>query len=292
MKELKILKPIAALENAAFLDPIVTAVKGVADKVIQPQDVRDALHGVPLGHPVHPVLVLIPTGAWTSAALLDLVPGAERAARILVGLGLLSAAPTALAGVTDWSRLHEQQMRVGVIHATANVAAVGLYTASWLARRSGAPMLGKALGFLGFGAVTAGGYLGGHLVYRQAAGANHTEQVPHKFPEGWQRLARLDELPDRELSRRTVAGQSLLAFRRGGRVDVLSNLCSHLAGPLNQGELNEDAPDGPCVTCPWHGSVFALESGQVVHGPATSPVPLFRTRIVGDEVEVMLPNAG
>jgi nitrite reductase/ring-hydroxylating ferredoxin subunit/uncharacterized membrane protein len=292
MRELKILKPIAALENAAFLDPIVTAVKGVADAVIQPQDVRDALHGVPLGHPVHPVLVLVPTGAWTSAALLDLVPGAERAARILVGLGLLSAAPTALAGVTDWSRLHEQQMRVGVIHATANVTAIGLYTASWLARRRGAPLLGKALGFLGYGAVTAGGYLGGHLVYRQAAGANHTEQVPHRFPEGWQRLARLDELPDRELSRRDVSGQPLLVFRRGGRVDVLSSICSHLGGPLNEGRLGEDAQDGACVTCPWHGSVFALESGQVVHGPATSPVPLFRTRIVGDDVEVMLPNAG
>src|SRR4051812_35804316 len=193
MRELRILKPIAKLENAAFLDPVVNAVKRVVDVVVQPQDLRDALHGVPLGHPLHPVLVLVPTGAWTSSTLLDLVPGGERAARILVGFGLLSAAPTVLAGVTDWSRLHEQQMRVGVVHATANVTAVTLYTASLLARRRGTVTAGKALGLLGYAAVTAGGYLGGHLSYRQASGANHTEEVPHRFPEGWQRLAGLEE---------------------------------------------------------------------------------------------------
>jgi nitrite reductase/ring-hydroxylating ferredoxin subunit/uncharacterized membrane protein len=266
--------------------------KRVVDTVVQPQDVRDALHGVPLGHPLHPLLVLVPTGAWTSSTLLDLVPGGERAARILVGFGLLSAAPTVLAGVTDWSRLHEQQMRVGLVHATANVTAVTLYTASLLARRRGNITAGKALGLLGYAAVTAGGYLGGHLSYRQASGANHTEQVPHRFPEGWQRLAGLDELPEGRLTRREVAGQELLVLRRGQRVDVLSDVCSHLAGPLHEGELSEDAKNGACVACPWHGSVFALQNGEVVHGPATSPLPVFETRVSDGGVEVLLANAG
>ncbi|MGW9209755.1 hypothetical protein ACWGR4_22540 [Embleya sp. NPDC055664] len=29
--------------------------------------VRDTLHGVPLGHPVHPLLVQVPIGTWLSA---------------------------------------------------------------------------------------------------------------------------------------------------------------------------------------------------------------------------------
>jgi len=41
-----------------------------------------------------------------------------------------AALPAALAGSTDWSELHEQQMRVGVVHALANTAAVVLYAAS------------------------------------------------------------------------------------------------------------------------------------------------------------------
>jgi nitrite reductase/ring-hydroxylating ferredoxin subunit len=292
MKELRILKPIAKLEDVAALDPIVNVAKKIVLAVVKPRAVEDILHGVPFGHPVHPVLVLVPTGAWASVAVLDLVPGSERAARLLTGLGVLSALPTALTGETDWARLHIQQQRVGVVHAALNVTAVALYSGSWLARRSGSTGLGKLLAFAGFGAVTAGGYLGGHLSYRQASGANHTEDVPHRFPSGWQPLGPLEDLPERQLAERTVEGQPLLVFRRGRRVDVLSNVCSHLSGPLNEGTLGEDPADGPCVECPWHGSVFSLENGEVLQGPATSPQPVFKARVTGDVVEVLLPNAG
>jgi nitrite reductase/ring-hydroxylating ferredoxin subunit len=292
MKELRILKPIAKLEDVAALDPIVHVAKKVVLAIVRPRAVEDLLHGTPFGHPIHPVLVLVPTGAWASVALLDLVPGSERAARLLVGMGVLSALPTALTGETDWSRLHLQQQRVGVVHAALNVTAVGLYSASWFARRGGKEGLGKLLAFAGFGAVGAGGYLGGHLSYRQSSGANHAESVPHRFPSGWQTLAALEDLPEQRLTERTVEGQPLLVLRRGGRVDVLSNVCTHLAGPLNEGTLDEAPKDGPCVTCPWHQSVFAIENGEVVHGPATSPLPVFETRLTGDVVEVRLPNAG
>ena len=43
---------------------------------------------------------------------------------------------------------------------------------------------------------------------------------------------------------------------------------------------------------PWHQSTFALRNGEVVHGPATAPQPAFETRVTGDLVEVLLPNAG
>jgi nitrite reductase/ring-hydroxylating ferredoxin subunit len=70
-------------------------------------------------------------------------------------------------------------------------------------------------------------------------------------------------------------------------VQVLSNTCSHLSAPLDEGELT----DGWAV-CPWHGSTFDLESGDVVHGPATAPQPKFETRVTGGMVEVQLQGAG
>ncbi len=292
MKELRILRPIAKLEEATWLDPAVQAVKRIVDAAARPRDVRDALHGVPIGHPLHPLLILAPAGAWTSAAVLDLVPGGSRAARTLVGFGLVSAVPTVAAGLVDWSSQHDQQMRVGIVHAASNTAAIALYTASWLARRDGRTLRGKALGMLGFAAISAGGYLGGHLSYRLASGANHAESVPHRFPTGWQELGPLDELPDGELARRVVRGQPLVVHRTGGQVQALSNVCSHLAGPLASGELSSEPDEGACVACPWHGSVFSLETGEVVHGPATSPQPLFETRVTDGTVEVLLPNAG
>lgn len=289
MRELKILKPIAKLENAAFLDPIAKPIRKAVLAVMKPRVLEDVLHGTPFGHPIHPVIVLIPTGAWFSVAALDLLPGNERAARTLVGLGVLSAAPTAVTGYADWARLQRQQQRVGVVHQVANIAAVTLYSWSYLDRRAGRLLRAKVLGMLGLGAVTAGGYLGGHLAYRQASGANHTESVPHLFPAGWQPLGELDEIPDRTLVRREVAGQPLAVYRRGTGVRVISDVCSHLGGPLHEGKLIDG--DEPCVQCPWHKSVFSLDTGEAVHGPATSPQPAFAVRVTDGRVEVQLPNA-
>ena len=309
MREFRFVKLISQLENAASLDPLVDRVRGIVNGVIHPQPVRDILHGVPVGHPVHPLLVLIPTGAWVSAAVLDLVPGNERATRILVGLGIVSVVPTAAAGYTDWSELHEQQMRVGLVHAASNVVATALYTVSWIERGRGHTTRGKVLSMIGLAVVSGGGYLGGHLSYRQAAGANHAEDVPHRFPAGWQPFAQLDDLPQNKLFTKDVGGVQLVAVRRGDRVDVLSNTCSHLSGPLNEGDLSVGGNDGgssgdssagisygssgeACVSCPWHDSTFSLETGEVLRGPATSPQPKFDTRITNGRVEVLLPNAG
>jgi nitrite reductase/ring-hydroxylating ferredoxin subunit len=43
-----------------------------------------------------------------------------------------------------------------------------------------------------------------------------------------------------------------------------------------------------CVVCPWHGSEFSLGDGAVVHGPATSPQPSFRTRVTDGQVQIAL----
>jgi nitrite reductase/ring-hydroxylating ferredoxin subunit len=268
---------------------VVKPLKNLVLALVKPRALEDVLHGTPFGHPVHPVLVLVPTGAWFSVAALDLLPGNETAARALVGLGVLSAAPTAATGYTDWSRLNIQHQRVGVVHSAANLAAVALYSWSWVERGRGNLTKGKVLGFLGLGAVTAGGYLGGHLSYRQSAGANHQQSLPDRFPSGWQRLGALDDLPDRTLLKREVAGQPLLVYRRGTGVRVLSNVCTHLSGPLNEGTLIEG--DEPCVACPWHQSVFSLDTGDAVHGPATAPQPAFAVRVSNGQVEIQLPNA-
>jgi nitrite reductase/ring-hydroxylating ferredoxin subunit len=155
------------------------------------------------------------------------------------------------------------------------------------------------LAYLGLGAVSFGGFLGGHLSYRQAAGVNHTEDVPHRFPSGWQPLAPLEDLPDGKLHQRVVAGLPLLVFREGETVNVLSDVCSHLSGPLHEGKLKGGSVTGgsargggePCVVCPWHGSTFSLRSGEVQAGPATSRQPRFETRVTGGLVEVNLPGA-
>src|SRR5437763_15713472 len=147
------------LEQDSRLEGAVSAGQRVA-RMIRPGKVRDVLHGVWLGHPVHPMLVQAPVGAWLSASLLDFTGGDERSARRLAAAGLCAALPAALAGAADWSEPPEQQMRVGVIHAAGNVMALGLYAAS-LAQRG--PRAGRLLRLAGLAAVSASGVLGGHI---------------------------------------------------------------------------------------------------------------------------------
>ena len=279
------------IENAGPLDPVVGAARRLVQAAIQPQALRDALHGVWLGHPLHPMLTDVPIGMWSAAAVLDLVPGTGPAAATLIATGCLSVAPTALSGWVDFSELHEQQQRVAVVHAAAITAALGCYTASLAARGRGKTVRGKVWAYAGFAAMSVGGYLGGHLSFRQAAGVNHAEQIPHLFPQGWHPIGSLADLDDGELSRRNVDGIDLVVVRRGHHVDVLADTCSHLAAPLSEGTFSVERGQG-CVVCPWHASVFRLSDGAVVHGPATAPMPRFETRIVDDVVEVMLPGAG
>jgi hypothetical protein len=107
---------ISFLEWATWLDRLAGPGQRAA-RLLRPGRVRDALHGVWLGHPLHPVLAQVPVGAWPSAGLLDAwpgsTPGTEAASRRLVLAGLAASVPAALAGSADWSELHEQQMRSG-----------------------------------------------------------------------------------------------------------------------------------------------------------------------------------
>lgn len=289
MKTLRPLQSIDKLENAAALDPVANKVRDVVQAVLKPGALRDILHGVPIGHPLHPLMILVPTGSWLSAAVLDLLPGSNKASAVLIGTGVASAAPTALAGWADWSEGHEQQLRVGIVHATANLIAVGLYTGSLVQRLRGKS--GKLLSYTGLVVVSAGGFLGGHMSYRQSLGANHNEDVPHRIEAGWHSIGSLEELQEGKLEKRVLGEIPLVVFRRGSEVSVLSNTCSHLSGPLNEGEVTFD--DGnPCVVCPWHNSGFSLKTGEVVQGPATSPQHSFETRVIAGQVEVSLPNAG
>ena len=71
-------------------------------------------------------------GLWMSAALLDLVPGTRRASQVLIAAGLAGAVPTVLTGIADWSALHREQQRVGLVHAAGMAAASTLYSASFV----------------------------------------------------------------------------------------------------------------------------------------------------------------
>src|SRR3954452_24103917 len=60
--------------DVATFDKAIESARKVVQAVLRPQAVSDFLHGTWLGHPLHPVLVQVPVGAWTSAGPVDSIP--------------------------------------------------------------------------------------------------------------------------------------------------------------------------------------------------------------------------
>ncbi|MBB2908992.1 nitrite reductase/ring-hydroxylating ferredoxin subunit/uncharacterized membrane protein [Streptosporangium becharense] len=276
------------IERSTGADKPIRILAKAVRRRIGPGWLRDLLHGVPLGKPLHPPVANISLGLLAAATVLDVTRSDPRAARVLIAGGLATAMPAAAAGITDWSVLHREQQRIGFVHALANLTALGLYTGSLALRLAGRERTGRALSFAALSASTVGGYLGGHMAYRQAAGANHAESVSHLVPLGWHDLCDIADLPEGRPVTRRLGYIDLFVLRAGGNVTVLADHCAHLAGPLHQGRLVSE--DGTaCVVCPWHGSTFRLADGAVMHGPATAPQPSFQTRIRRDGILQVRP---
>ncbi|MBI5031983.1 MAG: Rieske 2Fe-2S domain-containing protein [Chloroflexi bacterium] len=129
-----------------------------------------------------------------------------------------------------------------------------------------------------------GGYLGGTLVFRYGTMVNRDAFV--SGPKGFVSVLAMQDLPENKPIRVNAKGVPILLVRRGEEVFAVSAVCSHFGGPLEQGKLIDGR-----VQCPWHYSQFVLEDGRVIGGPATSPLPIYETRIDGGQIQVKLWKA-
>ena len=279
---------LTKLEQARALDGVSDKLQGLVQAVARPEGLRDLLHGVWLGHPLHPALVQVPVGAFLSAAVLDLTPAGRRAATTLITVGVASAPAAAAAGLLDWSEMTRDRRRVGLVHAAANAVSLGLYTASLVARFTGRPARGRALAYAGLSVAGASAYLGGHLSYAQGGGMNQASPEISQLSEEWVSIGSLASLPDGKPAVRKAGDVPLLIYRTGPRVTAMIERCAHETGPLGEGSIVGSGRDA-CVVCPWHGSTFRLADGIVVHGPAANDQPMLRTRIRDGAVEVAAP---
>jgi nitrite reductase/ring-hydroxylating ferredoxin subunit len=274
--------PVRTIAALDALDPIGKTLGKLARDATKPRKLKELLSGSWLGHPLHPVLTDVTIGTLTSAVLLDWLGGDDSrpAARRLIGLGLLSATPVIASGASDWGDTEiadESVRRIGLVHATSNALAATLFAASYAARRRGDD--GRLLALAGGSALTAGGYLGGHMTFAEGVGVDHT--VFEEAPEGWSDVLAEAELPDGAPRCVTADGTAVMVVRRGGEFFALSDHCSHRGGPLHEGEVTDTT-----ISCPWHDSVFDLRDGSLIHGPAAYPQPAWDVRARAGRIEV------
>jgi nitrite reductase/ring-hydroxylating ferredoxin subunit len=184
----------------------------------------------------------------------------------------------AVTGLTDWSETDGRPKRLGLVHGLLNLSATSLYVTSLAMRRNGERHLGRVYGLAGFAVACAAAYLGGALVYRERIGVTHADE---DGPSEFTRALPASDLPDNARRLGNADGTPVMVARQHGTLCALAEHCSHLGGPLSEGELKDGS-----IVCPWHGSEFALRDGRVINGPATHPQPCFDVRERDGAVEV------
>lgn len=247
--------------------------------------VSNVLHGTWLGHPLHPALTALPTGAAAAAVTLDAIsvlPGHRAAlrdaARHALGVGIIGSLGAAATGATDWQHTHGESRRVGIVHGLLNVVATVLYSLSWWDRRRGRHLRGMAETAVGYGLTMGSGYLGGALVFGSGVGVDRSG--PRLELEDWTPVLPVAAL-NGEPRRVEIDGVGVVLHRDGDDVLAVGEYCPHLAAPMSDGWVDRGR-----VVCPWHGSRFECQSGEVLKGPATASLPRYPTRIRDGMVEV------
>jgi len=264
----------------------LTAVLGPVRERHQDNLAVELLHGGRwVGHPLHPALSDLPIGLWAGVMVLDVMdrdPAPRRgidAAGKLSAAGILAAGATALTGLNDWTVSNDQDRRVGLFHGLLNTAALGLQGASLATRMTGHRGTARAFAAASLMVTAAAGYLGGHLVFTKGVMVSRVAWTAG--PRRWTRALQEADLPDDSPTAVEAEGRQIMLYSHGGSLYAIDNICSHAGGLLSRGAVADLT-----VTCPLHGSRFALADGCISRGPASQPQPVLPTRIRNGWIEV------
>ncbi len=100
----------------------------------------------------------------------------------------------------------------------------------------------------------------------------------------FQTVAKASEIAPGEMKLIDLGGQEVVVANVDGDFFAFGNKCTHVGGPLAEGDL-----DGDTVICPWHATVFNVKSGKPLGGPGEDPVPTYEVRLMGDDIQVAKP---
>ena len=81
-----------------------------------------------------------------------------------------------------------------------------------------------------------------------------------------------------------VNGHEVALYHADGEYWATNNFCPHRGGSLGEGELN-----GTTITCPLHGWMFDVTTGECLNNVG-GEVDTYEVSVEGDEVYVELPS--
>lgn len=94
-------------------------------------------------------------------------------------------------------------------------------------------------------------------------------------------VAKASEIAPGTMKLVDLAGEKVVIANVDGAFFAFSNDCTHVGGPLVEGELKGDT-----VTCPWHATIFNFKTGEPLEGPGHDPIPTYQVRLEGDDIQI------
>ena len=96
-------------------------------------------------------------------------------------------------------------------------------------------------------------------------------------------LCRKDEVQEDELRQFNLKENEILVIKRNSKFYCLDARCTHAGAPLAEGELEDGY-----LQCPWHGSRFNIETGEVIRGPAKKQLRIYHSIVKDNNLLVEL----
>jgi 3-phenylpropionate/trans-cinnamate dioxygenase ferredoxin subunit len=100
------------------------------------------------------------------------------------------------------------------------------------------------------------------------------------------RLCAIADMEAGTARRFDVDGHRIALVRIGDDFYAIGDRCSHADVSLSEGDVLADDYE---IECWKHGSTFDLKTGEPQSLPAIKPVPVYETKVEGDDVLVTLP---
>ncbi len=272
---------------------------------------RNLLEGRSLRHPLHPLLVHLPIGAFVLSLLLDVGSHVVRdgaalqtAAFVAIALGIVTALLAAVPGLADRTdiRRDSSAWRTVNAHLAINLVVVVLYIADWLWRwqklegTGGTPLGPLLLSVAGVVLLGISGYLGGTLVYDDGVGVGRERRrtpLPRETirvtsrdsQDGFVPVADAASVPDQCTLRVELDSVVMAIVNLDGRFFAFQDFCTHRFAPLSEGAFSDHQ-----VMCPWHRSCFDVRTGKVTQGPAKVDLRTFEVQVRDGKVCVRIPR--
>jgi nitrite reductase/ring-hydroxylating ferredoxin subunit len=98
---------------------------------------------------------------------------------------------------------------------------------------------------------------------------------------GYVKVARTSEVTPGQAKMVEVEGKKIALFNVDGSFYAIDDTCTHRGGPLSEGVL-----EGKQVTCPWHGAIYDVTTGEVLGPPAPKGVARYNVRVEASNIEV------